>query len=431
MADNLQPRPLRQNRTSHKRRAYTLSNEAHLRLESINEEGTCIAELLAVCQAMGVVLPATLVDRFAELENQRQELIMIPKLTRLPRSTRLHKHTSVAESMAILRNQRHEFIGFFKFPPEQVTQLSQLIFPAGFSSPEHGLLASEEAMLLLLAFYRNTHANISALGHFLDRDRCNLSRHVAGMTQQLAERYGKLFDIRGLRRHARYVDANNRGLVPSWVAAIQSLHQAKFQTIAMHDYFNGVCLIMDGLRQDMCRCSFGELESATYSGYTKTHCALWGVLLAPHGVVIALIGPFTGRHNDLVFCTPEVQAQVRAIEGKVLCDGIFHHRDWLVPLPSDADKENMHMVSNQVSSMSAMRMPVEWTIGEAQASFPHAFVSRRNKILQSDIAGKLRVSFLLNNLHTILNGNNTSKYFGQHQPFSPEQYLHLLDGVEF
>ena len=339
MADNLQPRPLRQNRTSHKRRAYTLSNEAHLRLESINEEGTCIAELLAVCQAMGVVLPATLVDRFAELENQRQELIMIPKLTRLPRSTRLHKHTSVAESMAILRNQRHEFIGFFKFPPEQVTQLSQLIFPAGFSSPEHGLLASEEAMLLLLAFYRNTHANISALGHFLDRDRCNLSRHVAGMTQQLAERYGKLFDIRGLRRHARYVDANNRGLVPSWVAAIQSLHQAKFQTIAMHDYFNGVCLIMDGLRQDMCRCSFGELESATYSGYTKTHCALWGVLLAPHGVVIALIGPFTGRHNDLVFCTPEVQAQVRAIEGKVLCDGIFHHRDWLVPLPSDVDKD--------------------------------------------------------------------------------------------
>ena len=427
----LEARPLAQNRTSHKRRAFALSNADQLRIEILVEEHREVAELIGACAGYDVEYPVILSAYLEDLENRRNELLLVPKIKRLPRSTRVHKHTSVAESMGIFREQRHAFLNFFKFQPEQVTLLAALLFPEGYSSPEHGRLQSEEATLLLLATYRHRHANLSTLGNFLDRDPYNLSRHVLGMTRQLNSQYGKLFDIRGLRRHTRYVDANNRGLVPSWVAAIQGLHAAKFPTIPMHNYFNGVCLIMDGLRQDLCRCTYGDLESNTYSGYTKTHCVVWGVLLAPSGVVVALIGPFSGRNNDLRFCTPELKSQVRAIGGRVLCDGIFQPRDWLVPLPSDHNKENLNIATNQVSSMSAMHMPVEWTIGEAQASFPYAFESKRNKILESEIVGRLRVTFLLSNLHTIYNGNNTAKYFGQQQPFTPEQYLHLLDGVEF
>jgi len=419
------------NQLSRKLRAYALTNEEFLRLEQVLKDRNALAELAALAEYLGVALPDQLRVLADELEAERLELVTLPVVPRLRRSTRLHLYKTVPQAMSRLRNQRHEFIDRFLFAPEQVTQLAQLLFPNGFRSPGHGGLGSSEATLMLLAVLRSRWHNSLALGQFLDRDPDNTFRHFNNMVLDLDRRYRSLLDIRMLSVHAGVDEDGVARNVPIWQRAIEQLYEAKFPGIQQHEYFDGVCLLMDGLRQDLSRCSFGHIEEITFSGYTGRHDLVWGVLAAPNGMTLALLGPYTGRHNDCVFCTPDLQNAVREIGAKVLGDGIFPVRDWLRPLPSAVEKENNHIADNQVAAASAIRMPIEWINGDAQASFPFTFSARHNKILQSDVACRLRVTFLLRNLYTLMNGSGAAKYFSVRQMMSPEDYLARANNADF
>jgi len=408
---------------SRKYRPHALSNDEYLQLEEVIFLGKILVEVIAHGKSTDTVVPNELLAWLDELEQKRRQLLTMPKLTRLPRNTRVPQYTSVMGALGQMLGRLADFENMFLFSPNQCLTLAPLLFPNGFQSPGHGRLGSEEALLVLLATLRDRNSNFVTLGQTLGRDPDNLSRHVKNMIAHLDQRYGRLFDVSMLKIHAD-TDANGVARnVPIWQGAIERLFHAKFPNIDMHEYFKGVCLIMDGMRYDVARCSFAPIQEVTYSGYTGKHDTVCGVIIAPDGMVLALIGPYPGRHNDHVFCTPELQSAVRAIRAKILADGLFAVRDWLRPLPGVNEMQNYGLAGNQVAAASSMRLPVEWTIGHAKSSFPFAFVGKRNKILQTDVNARLRVSFLLRNLHTLMNGNNTSKYFAVRQTLSLNEYL--------
>ena len=404
-------------------RPHALSNDEHLYLEELTLLGKVLAEVIGRARGSNIPVQPELLQWLASIDAERQQLAYLPKIERMPRNTRVHRFKTVVEALGLHLGRRDGFENMFLFSPEQVIRIAALLFPNGFESPKHGRLGSEEAMLMLLAAFRDRHRNFAALAFTLCRDPDNLSRHIKNMIADIDRKYSALLDTACLKIHAE-VDINNVARkVPIWRSAMEKLFETKFPGINRHEFFDGICLVMDGLRYDVTRCSFSAIEESTYSGYSRTHDLVWGVLIAPDGLVLALIGPYSGRHNDHVFITQELEKAVTEIQAKVLADGIFAVRDWLRPLPCARDKENYEFAENQVAAYSALRMPIEWTIGNTKASFPFAFVGARNKVLQTDITARLRVSFLLRNLYTLMNGSGTSKYFSLRQTTTPEEYL--------
>ncbi len=359
-----------------------------MRLQRLGLAGRDLAFCIAVASFLKVAVPAAVIHHLDRLDDARRDLLAMPHFCRLPRNTRSHKFTSVEAALHELHYQVHEFQDIFKFSPSQVKVLGTLLLPDGFETPGHGRLGTEEAMLMLLAALRHRYRNKNALGRTLDRDPDNLWRHVNRMVDMLDEKFRSLFDVRMLPIHAH-------GHLESWKSAVKTLFSQKFPAMQFPQYLDGVCFILDGMRQDLTRSGFFGVEESTYSAYTGQNDLVWGVLLSAQGMIVALIGPFTGRHNDITFITPVLAEKVLQIGGKVLADSIFPKRDWLVPLPTRADQENMGIADNQVAASSALRMPVEWEIGAVQSAFPLPFDGALNKVLQSNVTARMRVSFLL------------------------------------
>jgi hypothetical protein len=422
-------RPLSYKGISYKYRPYVINAEEFITLEEIAQRAEELIELIALCEVYDMHEPQLEAMRaeLESLENQKQQIITMPVLERQRRNHSKHLFKSVDEAMTICDGRLDHFTFAFKFKPEQVRELASKLFPNGFRTLQHGSLLSEEAMLILLCAYRCAHGDsFQALGRFMDRNHVNLGRHIAHMTKYLDDVYcWRLFDPRMLPHHAQYVDPQHPGLVPEWMAAYPRTFASKLPDVAYPPSFQHVMGAYDGHRIDIARCVVGPLEEASYSGYSKSHNILVLPVIVPNGRITTLVGPFTGHNNDLVGCTGQLRNVLIAIGGKLLCDSIFPQRDFLAPLPKEAQQQAQNIASVQVAGMSSLRMPVEWAIGDAQRSFPLVFTPSRQKLLETDIAARLRVTYFLQNLHTILYGSETSKYFRVRQHDGIDEHLAL------
>lgn len=207
-------------------------------------------------------------------------------------------------------------------------------------------------------------------------------------------------------------------LTEAWIDAVER----KFAQISggreLPDHFQCVGLMFDGLRQPLARSSEELARGATYSGYTESHTALWGILVSPDGIVRVASGPVVGRDSDFTTVSDALCDALERIEVCAVGDQAFdvEHASVLVALPKDDNSSERGITRRDRSHMSKIRAAVEWMLGSLQSKFPLAFQPETNRIMAGAAPRVTRVSIILLNAITCCTGNECTTYFELEPP---------------
>lgn len=153
------------------------------------------------------------------------------------------------------------------------------------------------------------------LADFFGRDYRTLCSHFQQAVVSLTSRFGALLDV--MRSIERF-----RKRAAGYKAFIACDLRDRFQ-YEFVEYFSGVALFLDGMRQPIARPKDKDIQNCTWSRYVKDNCLLYGVYATVDGLVLGLTEPLTGRHTDKEFVTDLHAHRLRMFGMPVLCDSIF------------------------------------------------------------------------------------------------------------
>lgn len=190
---------------------------------------------------------------------------------------------------------------------------------------------------------------------------------------------------------------------------------------------------IDGTVRECCRP--GEFQRVLYNGHHRVHGVKYQSVTCPNGLIANFFGPVEGRRHD-----SSLLAQSKLLEkldeysfdadGNPLCiygDPAYPLRIHLMTGYKGAALTEEQEEFNQ--RMSSVRVSVEWIFGDIVRFFAFVDFKKDLKINLSAIGKIYTVCALLQNAHTCLYGNTTSRFFNL-QPPELEEYLRLQDPEE-
>lgn len=166
-----------------------------------------------------------------------------------------------------------------------------------------------------------------------------------------------------------------------------------------------------------------------YNGHKRHHGVKYQAVTAPDGLITHLYGPVEGcRHDAGVLQESRLLHQLQ--QHLVLPGGEIHslYGDPAYPLTPLIMKgyQGAHLTPQQQvynTSMSQVRMAVEWSFGDVTTYWAYIDCKKENKLLLQPIGLYYRVAVLMTNCRVILSdGNKTSKYF-KIKPPTLEEYF--------
>jgi hypothetical protein len=335
----------------------------------------------------------------ARLEEEFDE----PEPPRLPRHTLKLHFDSVESCLAYLQGDEREFRHYFAFPSALVQQLAQLLFPGGTSVPRKGSLNSELSLLLCLARL-HTKGSWFDMQKLFGMNEFNLNSHFVCALHMFDERFAALVDIE--RAALRF-----KPRASAYRESFRLKYIEKSRDQDFPERFHGVATIVDGMRQPISRPSNNACQRASYSGYTKQHCVLWGVVTAPDGLIVCITKPLTGRHRDPDFITDSVNVTLAAMELPALADSIFSLKSGVKPLPRRGQREALGLPKPICKRLSRVRISVEWVIGNLQRLFPLPFEDCKNKVEMGKVQSTMTMAVVLYNFYACVHGTQSAQYF--------------------
>lgn len=184
---------------------------------------------------------------------------------------------------------------------------------------------------------------------------------------------------------------------------------------------------LDGTGREICRP--GEDQEAYYNGHKRKHVLKYQSLVAANGMYAHFYGPIVGRHHDSTLLTEsgllgQLESFSFAPDGSDLCifgDAAYPISNHLQTPFKGTGNSDEEVAFN--SSMSSVRITVEWGFKEITTYFAaHDFKKNIGKVMLSPVGKYYLVCAFLQNLRTILYGNQTSAYFGMDPP-TLDEYL--------
>lgn len=138
-----------------------------------------------------------------------------------------------------------------------------------------------------------------------------------------------------------------------------------------------------------------------------------------------------GRHNDKRFMkSSQVNNRLRIVQlGAhrqfiVYTDkGYFFNTHVRCAAHGPGEVTELQRQHNEIMSM--YRVGVEWGFGRVKARVPYLSQSRLLKLRAYDVGMRVKVGFILTNIHTCMHGSQSGLYFGCAAP-TVEQYLNFL-----
>ena len=190
-----------------------------------------------------------------------------------------------------------------------------------------------------------------------------------------------------------------------------------------------VWAFIDGTLRQMCRPI--RDQRYFYTGHKRHHGLQYQAITTLDGLVCHLLGPVQGcRHDAGVLQESGLLEQLQ--QHLVLPGNEVHalYGDPVYPLSPLIMKgyQGAHLTAQQQAfntSMSQIRMAVEWSFGDVATYWAYLNCKEQNKLLLQPIAMFYRVAVLLTNCRIILSGGNkTSECFGIKPPTLAE-YMYL------
>ena len=184
---------------------------------------------------------------------------------------------------------------------------------------------------------------------------------------------------------------------------------------------------VDGTGRQICRP--GEDQGAYYNGHKRKHILKYQAVMAANGMYAHFFGPIVGsRHDATLMVRSGILDQLEqfsfAPDGSPLVifgDPAYPISQHLQTGFKGAALSAQEMEFNR--SMSAVRISVEWGFKEITTYFAAMdFKNNIGKVLLSPVGKYYKVCAFLQNLRTMLYGNQTSNYFGMEPP-TLEDYL--------
>ena len=171
-------------------------------------------------------------------------------------------------------------------------------------------------------------------------------------------------------------------------------------------------------------------QRAVYNGHKRVHSLKFQSVVTPNGMIANLYGPLEGKRHDCAMLAfsgilPKLEEISFAPNGDPLC--IFGDAAYPLRVHMQRPFKGVGLTPNEKEfnkSMSRVRVSVEWLFGEIINYYKFLDFKKNLKIGLSAVGKMYLTCALLQNAHTCLYGNNTSKYFGIPPP-SLEDYFNL------
>ena len=169
-------------------------------------------------------------------------------------------------------------------------------------------------------------------------------------------------------------------------------------------------------------------QQILYKGHKRLHALKYQSVTTPSGMIANLFSPVEGKRHDCAILAMSglLQTLQRYSCGpnrEVLCifgDAAYPLRRNLLAPYNGAQLTQEQMDFN--SSMSKVRVTVEWMCGKVINNFKFTDFKKNLKIGLSCVGKFYRVSAILTNAHTCLYKNNGSQYFAKDPPLLEEYF---------
>lgn len=190
-----------------------------------------------------------------------------------------------------------------------------------------------------------------------------------------------------------------------------------------------VCLFADGTRLRVCRPQGPNwIQKSVYSKHKQQHNHGIQGLMGADGLYYDVYDGMVGRHNDQRFMK-ESRCNVRmmlAQQGRPIQYHIYTDKGYFrashVRCAAHGPGPVTALQTQDNTVMAMQRIGVEWNFGKYKARVPYITRHRLLKLQAYDVSMRVRVGFLLTNIHTCLRGSISGVYFGCNPP-SLEEYL--------
>jgi hypothetical protein len=171
----------------------------------------------------------------------------------------------------------------------------------------------------------------------------------------------------------------------------------------------------------------GMGQRATYSGHKRRNCVKFQAVSAPDGLILHLYGPIEGRRNDMMLYREsqidEVMQSSSNILGVQYC--LYDDPAYCLRLYLQVGFQGSNLTGDQIqfnSSMSKVRIAVEWTFRDIKMYFTHIDLPRKLKMGVTPAGLWYVCSAALWNFRVCTYGSQTAEYFDC-DSISIEEYL--------
>ena len=398
-------RPFEANKASHGRRSLIPCAMEKLGFVEVAEEYLDVVDRNAVAYATGGVVDAA--HENALLDWLRKFLI-VPKPVRAP-PKRQPRFFDVNGALLVCDNDEAYFQRIFRLPSAFLKKYASLLFrtPLEIERKTKVFRSSEMQMLLVTCRLGGYFHDWDAIARFFGIDESTLTSFFAKALDSVAELAREVLRVADAFRRCRHRGERYRAAMASYI-------RRKFGDDAeLHRYYEIVRVIVDGLRLDICRSGDNAMQNVTWSGYTKSHCLLFGVFVTLCGLILGVTEPLTGRSRDPDFITQDVRDAAGANNLPVLCDSIFRLRPGvIIPIVRKEDLVAQRMQRRDNVLASSVRVAVEHVIGDLQRMFGFVFQSNyEHKLGKGRIKQLVDVSILIYDLSVCEYGNQVTLAF--------------------
>ena len=183
------------------------------------------------------------------------------------------------------------------------------------------------------------------------------------------------------------------------------------------DQWSSIKFILLGTIHFTCRPT--RFQQQVYSGHKRGHGLKYQSIVLPNGLIANLYGPVVGiRHDSFMMYDSGLPQQMQTLLGAqnfyLYGDPGYPIRRFLItPFLGN----NLTQAQREFNStMSKMRICVEWEFGDLFEQFAFLDFRKNQKIYLQPVSKYMFVSAILKNCKTCLRGCQTSMYFNLSPP---------------